>query len=165
MLLRPGVSRDLLRIRVLRLLAVLVFAAAAAGSVAPEAGAYRTWCRTDPVVSISGVLVDVYVSGPIEAPTLVTGPTELVVTVPRGVAAWLVVADVGFGRGIRVSFQEAGSLKATDGGIDVRVDVYVPSRDDAMPVLVEFAPRVVGVLAPASAEGTANRWIGLEARA
>jgi hypothetical protein len=164
MMLRPRISPDFKRNRVLCLISVLVFAAAA-GAAAPEAGAYRTWCRTDPVISVGGVLVDVYISGPLEAPTLVTGPTELVVAVPRGVVAWLVVADVGFGRGIRVSFAESGALKATAGGIDVRVDVYVPSRDDAMPVLVEFSPRIVGVLAPASAEGTANRWIGLEARA
>jgi hypothetical protein len=30
---------------------------------------------------------------------------------------------------------------------------------------VEFAPRILGLLAPTSAEGTANRWIELEARA
>ena len=164
MTLRTRRSLDRMRDCLPLLLPALVLACGAATVAAPEAGAYRTWCRTDPVVSVGGVVVDVFVSGPLNAPTLVTGPTLVVVTVPRGVDAWLVASDVGFGRGERVSFEESGALRATVGGVEVRVDVYVPSRDDDMPVLVEFAPRVVGLLAPASAEGTANRWVSLEAR-
>ena len=133
--------------------------------IAPETAAYRTWCRSDPVIVIDGVLVDIFVSAPPDALLKVTGPTEVVVTLPRGVDVQLVVTDLGFGHGERVYFEESGKLKATDDGIDVRVNVYVPSRDDDMPVLVEFAPRIVGLLAPTSAEGTANQWITLEARA
>ena len=43
----------------------------------------------------------------------------------------------------------------------MEIEAYVPATDDAMPVRVEFAPRAVGILWPASAEGTANEWITL----
>ena len=153
------------RKRLALLLVVLLAGWAGSTVMAPEAAAYRTWCRSDPIVMIDGVLVDIFVSAPPDAPLNVTGPTEVVVTVPRGVDAVLVVTDLGFGRGERVRFEESGALKASEDGIEVRVEVYVPSRDDDMPVLVEFAPRIIGLLAPTSAEGTANYWIRLEARA
>jgi hypothetical protein len=49
----------------------------------------------------------------------------------------------------------------TDNGIEVLVEVFVPATDDEMPVRVEFAPRILGILWPASAEGTANSWVRL----
>ena len=140
-------------------LALLLVAAVAA----PGAAASRQWCRTDPVVTVGGVVADVFVSGPLDAPTKVTGPNLVRLTVPAGVDARLVASDLGFGRGVEVSFAESHALKARRGAVEVRVEVYVPAADDAMPVLVEFAPRVVGVLAPAAAEGTANRWVALGA--
>jgi hypothetical protein len=45
--------------------------------------------------------------------------------------------------------------------IELRIKVRVPARSDAMPIRVEFAPRVVGILQPAAAEGNANEWISL----
>ena len=145
---RPGVAPA-------AALALLLLALAGAG----PAGASRQWCRTDPVVAVDGAVADVFVSGPLEAPLLVTGPTLVVVPVPAGVDARLVASDLGFGRGVAVSFAEARWLKARDGRAEVQVEVLVPASDAAMPVLVEVAPRVVGVLRPASAEGVANRWV------
>ena len=126
----------------------------------PGADAHRTWCRTDPVVVIGGTTADIFVAGPLDAPLLVTGPTEIVVTVPVGVDAWLVASDLGFGYGDVVEFAQSPRLRQTATGIDVEVRVLVPARE-AMPVLVEFAPRLLGLLSPASAEGTANTWITL----
>ncbi len=125
--------------------------------------AARVWCRSDPVVEIGGQTADVFVSAPAEAPTLVTGPTRVVVTVPKGVSTRLVVSDPGFGKGTEVSFAKSKRLRSTRTGTEVRVSVYVPASDD-MPVRVEFAPHVVGVLTPASAEGTANQWITLRTK-
>jgi hypothetical protein len=157
---RPGspAGRPILLGRVL--VAVLVVGAIL-GQVAPSAGAMRMWCRTDPVVAIDGDLADVFVSGPLEAPTLVTGPNQIVITVPEGVHAKLVASTLGFGFGEVVTFEESRRLRATARGIELKVAVYVPATDDAMPVLVEFAPRIVGILQPASAEGTANAWVTL----
>lgn len=131
------------------------------GPLAQNAGASKAWCRTDPVVVIDGYVADIFVSGPLDAPMLVTGPTEIVVTVPRGVDAWLLVADPGFGRGVNVRFDESASLRSTSEGVEVKVEVLVPASEE-MPILVEVAPRVVGLLRPAAAEGTANRWLSLK---
>ncbi len=88
-----------------------------------------------------------------------TGPTQIVVTTPRDVHAVLILSTLGFGRGEVVAFEQSPSLKISAEGIDLRIQVFVPATDDAMPVLVEFAPRILGILAPVTAEGTANDWI------
>ena len=137
-------------------------AAALTPAVAPRGvDAARAWCRTDPVIAVDGHLADVFVSGPLTAPLQVTGANRIVVTVPRGVAAELVLSDPGFGRGQVVKFAESKRLRATEGGIEVKVKVFVPARDDEMPVRLEFAPRLLGILQPATAEGRANRWVSL----
>jgi hypothetical protein len=41
----------------------------------------------------------------------------------------------------------------------VSIKAFVPANDDEMPVDVEFAPRVVGLLAPDRAQGLANDWM------
>jgi hypothetical protein len=128
------------------------------------AAAGRGWCRTDPIVSIDDRLADVFVAAPPEALLLVTGPNQIVVTVPVGVRASLVIADVGFGKGDVVSFRESSRLRRTKTGIQVVIRVYVPATDPTMPVRVEFARGIVGILAPASAEGTANKWISLKTK-
>ena len=42
----------------------------------------------------------------------------------------------------------------------LEVAVYVPAKED-LAIGVEFAPRVVGILSPARADGFANQWITL----
>jgi hypothetical protein len=112
-------------------------------------------------VTIDGTVADVFVSVPVADLLTVSGPTEFVITVPKGSDAYLVAAGVGFGYGEVVEFQESASLKATPTGIELRVEVYVPATDGSTPVLVQFAPRIVGILDPVSTEGAANAWISL----
>lgn len=69
------------------------------------------WCRSDPVVSIDGELADIVYDAPLEAPLNVSGPTQIVVTVPYGVQASLVLAGPGFGHGEQVSFANSHKLK------------------------------------------------------
>lgn len=118
------------------------------------------WCKSDPVVLIEGQAADILVSAPADAPLRVTGPTRIVVSLPRGVDASVVVSGLGFGYGEEVSFVEARHLKVTREGIQLRIGVYVPATDD-MPVLLEFAPWLDGLLAPDAAPGTANSWVVL----
>ncbi|MDP9357648.1 MAG: hypothetical protein M3R02_20650 [Chloroflexota bacterium] len=136
---------------------VFLFALAVQG-----ANAGTSWCRSDPVVGIESRPADIFVRALLEAPLLVTGPTHIVISVPPGIDTMLIASDLGFGQGEIVEFSESASLKATAERIDVRIRVYVPATDDSMPVLVEFTPEVVGVLAPASAQGTANTWVSLK---
>jgi hypothetical protein len=131
-------------------------------ALAPRgADAARAWCRTDPIIAIDGHLTDVFIDGPLTAPLKVTGPNQIVVTTPLGVPAWLVLSDLGFGRGHVVTFEKSDRLQVTDDGIEVKVRVYVPARDDSMPVRLNFSPRLLGILWPERAEGTANEWISL----
>jgi hypothetical protein len=146
-------------------LAALVVVGLVLALTAHDAGATRGWCKSDPIVLIDGRLADIFVSAPLDAPLKVTGPTRVVVTVPVGVAADLVISDLGFGKGEEVSFAASSELRKTAKGTEVKVAVYVPATDGAMPVAVEFAPRLVGILAPVRAEGTANEWVSLRGAA
>jgi len=145
-------------------LAALPGAALALAAAVRGAEARRAWCRTDPVVRIGGALADIFVSAPLgsvaKALLTVTGPNQITVTVPSGVEARLVLADLGFGRGNTVTFAQSPDLKTTAKGIQVRVEVLVPATT-SFPVRVEFAPRVLGLLSPASAEGTSNSRVTL----
>jgi hypothetical protein len=145
-----------------RLLLVFTLVTLAFVVMAPGTSAARAWCRTDPIVVIDGTLADVFVSGPLLAPLKVTGPTKMIVTVPEGVKAHMILHDLGFLRGYDSKFQYSSELQKTDKGTEIRVEVYVPARDSRMPIKVEFSPRLLGILAPEGVEGTANQWITLE---
>jgi hypothetical protein len=125
--------------------------------------ASRGWCRSDPFILIEGVVVDIFCTAPVTAPSYVTGPTEIVVSVPVGVSAALVVAGVGFGRGELVRFEELQRLKQSAEGLQVEVGVYVPASSE-FPIGVEFARNLVGILDPVRAEGITNEWINLGKR-
>jgi hypothetical protein len=103
------------------------------------------------------------VSIPIEDVTQVTGPTQFIVTTPVGVNEAVLLTSPGFGYGETVTFQESNALKITSSGIQLRIAVFVPATDSTIPVLVEFAPRLIGILAPTSATGTTNQWIVFKA--
>jgi hypothetical protein len=130
-------------------------------ATAPGAEALRQWCRTDPVVLIGGDVADIFVSAPLNAPLRVTGPNRIVVMVPEGVETALVLATLGFGQGEQVEFVESRKLRTTARGIQLKIKVYVPATVD-MPVRVEFAPRLIGILDPVIERGTANHWVVLD---
>ena len=163
-MLRP--ARHFLRHRPrgVRLPSALLAALLAVTVLVQGTDAQRAWCKTDPIVVIDGATADVFVSAPlgsmVQALLTVTGPNQIVVTVPQGVNAWLLLTDVGFGRGNVLTFAQSSDLHETAGGIEVRVQVFVPATG-SFPVRVEFAPRLLGLLWPASAEGTTNSWITL----
>jgi len=117
------------------------------------------WCRSDPVIMVDGDVADIFVSAPLDALLKVTGPTQIVVSTPADVDAVLIVSTLGFGRGEIVEFEQSKRLKVSDEGIELQIQVFVPATDDQMPVLVEFAPRLVGILAPVASQGAANDWI------
>lgn len=137
-------------------------AVAAAGIASPlhSASAARGWCRTDPLILINGELADIFCTAPLSMLLQATGPTEFVVTVPRGVQASLVLAGPGFLKGERIEFEHSRKLEKTKLGIEVKIEVRVPARED-LPIGVEFAPRILGILNPDRAEGFANSWVTL----
>ena len=118
----------------------------------------RGWCRSDPLITIEGVPADIFCTARLTAPLRVNGPTEIVVSVPVGVSTALVLAGPGFGHGEKVRFAETDRLQQSASSVDLEVAVYVPAKED-LAIGVEFAPRIVGILAPARADGFANQWI------
>src|SRR5690606_4355013 len=119
------------------------------------------WCRSDPIVLIDGHIADIFVTGPLTAPLNVTGPNQIVITTPPGVTRYLVLSTLGSGRGAAVRFQTSNELKRTPRGVEIEVAVFVPSRASSMDVGVEFAPNLIGLLAPERASGKANSWVVL----
>jgi hypothetical protein len=122
------------------------------------------WCRSDPVLKIEDAVADVFVGIPSSAVPEVTGPTQFVITTPVGVSEAVLLTSPGFGYGETVTFQESKALKVNHKGIELDIAVFLPATNSTTPVLVEFAPRVIGILSPVSAEGTTNSWIYLETR-
>jgi hypothetical protein len=123
----------------------------------------RGWCRSDPLVLIGGILVDIFCTAQLTTMLRVTGPTQIVIKTPRGVPASLVLGGIGFGRGEIVSFEQSDALSQSDSMSDVEVKVYVPAPD-GLEIGVEFAPRIVGIFNPVRASGFSNQWITLNAQ-
>jgi hypothetical protein len=147
------------------------FAAMAAGAVLAGAGvnaasAGRSWCRVDPVVMIDGQLADVFVSSSLKMLLQATGPIKIKISIPEGSNGWVVLTDLGFGRGYDIDFVETSDLQRENWRTPVMVDVYAPAKDSTLPVTVAFAPRTLGssltdILFGMSADGHANEWIRL----
>jgi hypothetical protein len=130
-------------------------------STAAPASASVGWCKSDPVVVVNLTLADVFTSAQISDLGKVTGATQIVVVVPQGVLAALATPGLGFGYGEFVTFETSRHLEATLFHVEVIVKVFVPSTDNSMQIRVDFAPRIVGLLSPMSAEGHANSWVTL----
>jgi hypothetical protein len=127
-------------------------------AVAGKAEAGRVWCRLDPTFSIDGHVANVYVSGLIDRVYDVTGPTELVFTVPAGVSSQLLSSDNGFGRGYTVTHAVSSKLRNRSDRIEIEVSVRVPASQSDQPVLVEFVPDG-SVQSPDHQDGKTNQWI------
>jgi hypothetical protein len=143
----------------------LVYVALAVLLIAPSGTALGRvgWCRSDPVVKIGDDLADIILAAPADAPLKVTGPNEVVVIIPDTLSG-AVVTTIGFGKGENVTIVKSPDLRVTNDGIEVTIKVLVPANDNNMPVEVDFAPRIVGLLAPDHAKGVANEWIVLKTR-
>ncbi len=121
---------------------VLMTSAALAGGIAGttrSAEAARGWCRTDPLILIDGELADIFCTAPLSMLLNATGPTEYVVTLPRGVEGKLLLAGPGFLKGETLEFKHSAKLEKTKSGIEIKVAVKVPAKED-LPIGVEFAP-------------------------
>jgi hypothetical protein len=127
------------------------------------AAAGRGWCRSDPVLLIDGVLADLFSSVPLDSVLKVTGPTQIVITTPKEIVISLAIPGLGFLRGEKVSLERSRKLEKTADGIELKIELLVPARDD-FPVRVDFAPRVLGILKPESTEGQTNRWIKMSTK-
>ncbi len=147
-------QRDWVRMAVAWILALGILLT----SGTPDVAAGRGWCRADPLLLINGATADVWVGSTLQALLDTTGPIRLVVTTPEGVQAQHVISDLGFGRGYDISIGTSPDLEWSSEGIELEIAVWVPARSE-LPVTVEFVPRVLGILWPASASGSTNSWV------
>ena len=144
---------------------VLRSLAAASAALLPalgpsEAGAFRSWCRADPVFRIGGQTAHLWVAADVDgmrqARELATGPIRVALAVPPGVAAGHLASHDGFGHGYEVTVAEAADLDGSGPVLPVRVAVAVPMTRDVR-VRAEFVPRCAdGRLRPGGGEGRAN---------
>jgi len=151
------------RLVAVNLLAAATLAFALTLQSAAPAAASIGWCRSDPVMILDLAVADVFVSAQWDDLAKVTGATEVVIVIPSTIRTVVGIPDLGFGYGENVRFEPSNGLKATLSRIELRIKVFVPSSDSSMPILVEFAPRLLGILAPSSAQGHANSWITFNA--
>ena len=153
------------RVGIVGVIRTLVFVVVAVMLIVPSSTASGRigWCRSDPAVKIGDDVADIFIAAPADAPLKVTGPNEIIVIIPDTLSG-SVVTTMGFGRGESVSIVESSDHKVTNDGIEVTIKAFVPANDNKMPVRVEFAPRIVGLLSPDSAEGVANDWIVMKTR-
>jgi hypothetical protein len=84
------------------------------------------WCKTDPVITLNGAVVDISVAIPLEYVPLVNGPVRYEVKTPASTRRQLVVNDLGYnGYGSEVIFTN-GNGTVQNGKIPTTVRVYVP---------------------------------------
>jgi hypothetical protein len=135
--------------------------------IAP-ASAGRAWCRADPIVIIGKDIVDIQVSSSLEMYKSATGPIEMVVTVPRGTKAQVLLQDFGFGKGYNIKVVEGDNVPA---GARASVAILAPAANGSLPVtvsgtrltvdirgLLRLRPNIVWL---GSASGNANGWVVL----
>jgi hypothetical protein len=134
---------------------------------APSARAIKGWCRRDPIIKIGDLTVQISLFSDTEMHKLATGPTQLFIKVPAGIATRFVADDPGFGHlGYDVWFAESRELIADARSVDVQLEAYAPAASRAagpLPLLLEFIRRGGGVPAVFQAEGRANEWVSLRA--
>ncbi|MGH9176226.1 MAG: hypothetical protein ACRD1H_17800, partial [Vicinamibacterales bacterium] len=104
----------------LALAAILVFAL--------PAGATRNWCLRDPIVSLNGQPVQIWIAIPAEYEPAVNGPIEVRIFAPKNVSRKLLYVDDGFnGHGEDVRLEDDSNLrKYGDGSFDAIVRVKAP---------------------------------------
>ncbi len=108
----------------LSILAVLVLAL--------PANAGWLWCKSDPVISLNGTVVDIVVAIPVDYVPAVNGPTQYEIATPRGVERQLILNDIGYnGHGSEVVFTDGPGI-VRDNQIDTTVSVYVPIDESTL---------------------------------
>lgn len=103
----------------------VVFSAVLLILVASPASAGLQWCPRDPIISLNGQEVQIWVSIPEQYQTAVTGPIAVDVATPRGVNREVLFTDEGFnGHGETVAFHDRGPVDGDE--MDVRLQINVP---------------------------------------
>ena len=120
-----------------------VFGVLALFLIASPASAGWMWCAKDPVIRLDGTSVQILVAVPQNLQSAVTGPIQVVVSVPPGVATELVSTDTGFnGFGETVRFMTDPNLTQIGNYVVALVRVSVPTAMGTapLPTLLTLTP-------------------------
>lgn len=109
-----------------RLIVTMSMVLGAVFGLAMPARADIRWCRTDPIITLNGAVVDISVAIPLEYVPLVNGPVQYEIQTPMSTKRQVILNDVGYnGHGSKVIFKD-GSGTVQDGEIPTTVRVYIP---------------------------------------
>lgn len=103
------------------------------------------WCKTDPVITLNGTIVDITTAIPLEYVPLVNGPVTYEIRTPKDTERHLILNDAGFGHGSEVVFLD-GSGTIQDNEIPTRISVHVPvdtsslAPNETVPVEMVITP-------------------------
>lgn len=117
------------------------------GTQLDSADAGRGWCRSDPIIRVGNTVVQIWIAIPEEEQASVTGPIDILITVPEGTPREVLYTDPGFnGYGERLAWIERGPMP-TDGTLPISAAVSVPiAGGDDVPMQVELVPEVGGTV-------------------
>jgi len=91
-----------------------------------SASAGRLWCKSDPIVSLNGRLVDLTVSIPLDMLLAVNGPIQITIWTPATVDRHVILSDVGFfGHGSVVTFRNSGQIQGDSIPTVIRISVPI----------------------------------------
>lgn len=146
------------------LLAALILSVAVG---APRADAARGWCMVDPLIMVDGQLADIFISSDPSMLLKASGPIQMVITIPKGSKGQVILTDLGFLRGYKITFEHSSKLTKTKSHTQIQVSVYAPNRGGKLPVKVTFAPRslnsgLLDILFGQSVTGKSNSWVTLK---
>jgi len=101
--------------------------------LAPSPVSASMWCRSDPVVSLNGTIVDISVDIPVEYILSVNGPVSYAIETPSNVAQTVVAYDVGYnGNGVQIHWT-IGSASVDGKRIPTTISVVIPTDSAKRP--------------------------------
>jgi hypothetical protein len=128
------------------------------GTFALRADAGKGWCRSDPVVDLNGIRINVIVSIPWDSQYDALGPINVTFTAPRTSNLTVVSTDAGFnGYGESVTLLLNNQQIAPDGSFTLITKVSVPMRGN------QFVPMQVSIIPQSGQSITVQGYtVGLE---
>lgn len=132
-----------------------------------EAGAFRGWCRADPIFRIESQKLHLWVTvrwkSKREAYHLSRGPIQVDLFVPVGVDAQRLDRNAGFGDGFDVAIETDRELLLDDGMVPLRFRVRVPFAED-VPARAWLRRLEEGPVSVGRVRGHTNEWMEFLAR-
>jgi hypothetical protein len=124
--------------------------------LAAPATAGRKWCMKDPVVSLNGSHLELWIAIPEEYVHLVNGPIAITYRIPSDVSRSVILLDDGFnGYGETVTFLDSNAQVNPAGLFDVDIQVIVPIDAEAASGII--APQDIPLRLMLNDEGQRNK--------